>query len=68
MNKSDSNTVIDQLIQITTKEAGYLMRTAERMRELKIDIAWVKSLEDSDENSEMLDAFVSRYSRLQDTL
>ena len=29
---------------------------------------WVKSLEDNDERSEMLDAFVSRYSRLQDSL
>lgn len=68
MNTVDSKVVVEQLIRITSKESRYLLRTAERLHALKIDIAWVKLLDDSDENSEMLDAFVSRYSRLQDTL
>lgn len=68
MNKTDSKVIVDQLIKVTSKESRYLMRTAARMLALKIDVSWVKSLEESDENSEMLDAFVSRYSRLQDTL
>jgi hypothetical protein len=35
---------------------------------VNIDIYWVESLESNDERSEMLDAFVSRFGRLQDTL
>ena len=68
MNKADSKAIVEKLIRITSKEARFLLRTAARLEELKIDISWIKSLDESDENSEMLDAFVSRYSRLQDTL
>lgn len=68
MNTADSKTIAGQLIQLTSKEARYLLRTAARLRALPIDVAWVKSLDERDEHSEMLDAFVSRYSRLQDTL
>lgn len=64
----DSQFVVGQLIQVTAKEARYLERTADRLRALNIDQSWVESLENSDERSEMLDAFVSRYGRLQDTL
>ncbi len=64
----DSQFVVGQLIQVTAKEARYLERTADRLRALNIDLSWVESLENSDERSEMLDAFVSRYGRLQDTL
>jgi hypothetical protein len=64
----DNQFVVGQLIRITAKEARYLVRTADRLRALKIDLSWVISLENSDEHSEMLDAFVSRYGRLQDTL
>ena len=60
--------VLAQLLKVTAKEARYLQRTAARLDALTIDLAWVKSLENSDEHSEMLDAFVSRYARLQDTL
>jgi hypothetical protein len=68
MTKADYKAIAKQLIQITSKEARYLLRTAARLDSLRIDISWVNSLEENDENSEMLDAFVSRYSRLQDTL
>lgn len=68
MNKTDSKVIVEQLILVTAKESRYLMRTANRLMASRIDVAWVKSLEESDENSEMLDAFVSRYGRLQDTL
>lgn len=60
--------VVGQLIRITEKEARYLERTAIRLRGQNIDSAWIESLENNDEHSEMLDAFVSRYGRLQDTL
>ena len=64
----DSQFIVGQLIRVTAKEARYLERTADRLRALNIDLSWVESLENSDEHSEMLDAFVSRYGRLQDTL
>lgn len=68
MNKADIKAIVEKLIKITSKEACFLLRTAARLEEQKIDISWIKSLDESDGNSEMLDAFVSRYSRLQDTL
>jgi hypothetical protein len=68
MNTADSKAIVEQLIQVTSKEVRYLLRTAARLHALKVDTTWVKSLDGNDENSEMLDAFVSRYSRLQDTL
>ena len=64
----DTQFIVGQLIQVTTKETRYLERTANRLRVQNIDLSWVESLENSDEHSEMLDAFVSRYGRLQDTL
>lgn len=60
--------ILGQLLRITQKEAAHLARTTERLRLQPIDIAWVRSLDSDDERGEMLDAFVARYSRLQDTL
>ena len=60
--------IVTQLIRITEKEARYLGRTADRLRALTIDLQWVESLDNNDEHSEMLDAFVLRYGRLQDML
>jgi hypothetical protein len=69
MNESTKNLfVLKQLIRVTQKEAMYLVRTAERIKQQSPDIDWVGSLEHSDDRSEMLDAFVLRYGRLQDTL
>ena len=68
MSKVDNKAIVAHLIQITAKEVRYLQRTTTRLSAIKIDIAWVKSLDENDGDSEMLDAFVSRYSRLQDTL
>lgn len=64
----DNRFMVAQLIRVTTKEARYLARTADRLQAMKIDLPWVESLENNDERSETLDAFVSRYGRLQDTL
>ena len=64
----DQQFILAQLIRVTAKEVRYLKRTADRLRSLDIDIFWVESIESNDEHSEMLDAFVSRYGRLQDTL
>ena len=64
----DNKFIVEQLVRVTKKEAHYLVRTANRLRIQNVDLPWIESLEDSDEHSEMLDAFVSRYGRLQDTL
>lgn len=60
--------VVNQLIAITKKEAVYLEVTANRIRALAPDLAWIESLETNVESGEMLDAFVSRFGRLQDTI
>ena len=60
--------LITQLIKVTEKEVRYLTRTANRLNELNINLSWVESLDNNDLHSEMLDAFVSRYGRLQVTL
>ena len=64
----DSQFMVEQLLRVTEKEAYYLERTATRLRSQSLDLAWVGSLENNDAHSEILDAFVSRYSRLQDSL
>lgn len=64
----DYQCIVKQLLRITEREANYLMRTAKRLRHQHVDLVWVKSLEYNDKHSEMLDAFVLRYSRLQDTM
>lgn len=69
MNESATNLLIlKQLSRVTLKEVFYLVRTSERIKQQSPDIAWVRSLEHSDDRGEMLDAFVLRYGRLQDTL
>lgn len=68
MNEADSKAIVERLIKIASKEARYLLRTVARLQVLKINVAWVESLGNNDEHSEILDAFVSRYGRLHDTL
>lgn len=60
--------IVGQLILVTDKEARHLKMTTDRIRALVPDIAWVEALDDNVEGGEMLDAFVSRFGRLQDTL
>lgn len=60
--------VLRQLLRVTAREADYLARTAARVRAQRADLDWVASLPNNDDRSELLDAFVSRYGRLQDTL
>lgn len=38
----DSPFIVGQLIRVTAKEARYLERTADRLRALNIDLAWVE--------------------------
>lgn len=60
--------VVASLVRITSRESRYLGRTTARLRAEQPDLAWVCSLPDNDDRSEMLDALVSRYGPLQDTV
>lgn len=60
--------VVNQLLELTEKEIKHLKLTTDRIKVLQPDLEWVESLEQRIEHAEMLDAFVSRFSRLQDTL
>lgn len=60
--------LVNQLIELTEKETKHLKLTTNRLKALQPDLKWVDSLETEIEYAEMLDAFVSRFSRLQDTL
>ena len=60
--------VVAQLVVVTKKEAGHLKVTTDRIRAVSPNLVWVEALETNIEGGEMLDAFVSRFGRLQDTL
>jgi len=60
--------LVNQLVELTKKEARHLKLTTNRLKALQPDLKWVEALEEEIEYAEMLDAFVSRFSRLQDTL
>ena len=60
--------IVEQLARITAKEVRYLEQVVNKLRLMNIDMAWVESLENSEDHSVTLDAFVSRFGRLQDTL
>jgi hypothetical protein len=60
--------VVSGLLPLTDKERRHLRITADRLRAQAPDLAWVESLEANVAAGEMLDAFASRNSRLQDTL
>lgn len=59
--------LVSRLLPVTDKEARHLGITADRLRARQPDREWARSLEADIEAAEMLDAFVSRFSRLQDT-
>lgn len=63
-----TDAVLARLLALTARESEYLGRTTARLAGEQPDLAWVKSLPAADQRSEMLDAFVSRFGRLQDTL
>ena len=57
-----------RLLELAGKESRVLRRSAERIERAAPDLGWVIGLEANEPDSEMLDAFVSRFGRLQDTL
>lgn len=56
------------LLSLTEKEALLLKKTSARIRAQKPDLAWIVSFDENENRGEMMEAFVSRYSRLQDTI
>lgn len=55
-------------VGIVMKEVRHLAQTRQRLLTERIDAAWVATLEDNLELAERVDAFSSRFGRLQDTL
>lgn len=55
-------------LQLAQKEANYLAYTHNTLFTQAIDLKWVESLADFPEYAEKIDAFVSRFARLQDHL
>lgn len=56
------------LLDIARREGELLLKTDVRLFTSKINANWVRQLEYDDDLAERLDAFVSRFGRLQDTL
>jgi hypothetical protein len=56
------------LLEIVRREGDLLLKTDSRLFKVNLDAAWVKRLENEDDCAERLDAFVSRFGRMQDTL
>lgn len=55
-------------LQLAEKEAGYLTYTHRTLFSQNIDMKWVESLPQRDDLAEKIDAFVSRFARLQDQI
>ena len=69
MISPDNNSfIIERLLEITEKEVFYFQQSKIRVINSNIDIEWIEALDQNPQNSEMLDAFVARFSRLQDTI
>ena len=56
------------LLEIVRREGDLLLKTDARLFKVNIDAAWVERLENEEDLAERLDAFVSRFGRMQDTL
>ena len=64
----NNNFIIERLLEITDKEVIYFQQSKIRVINSNIDIKWIEDIEHNPQHSEMLDAFVARFSRLQDTI
>ena len=69
MTFPDNNAfIIERLLDITGKEVMYFQQSKIRVINSNIDIEWIEALDQNPQHSEMLDAFVARLCRLQDTI
>ncbi|MBL6986447.1 MAG: hypothetical protein ISR72_05255 [Methylobacter sp.] len=58
----------DHLRRVVIKERYYLICTVEKLRQADPQFRWLDALEQNADLTERLDALVSRFRRLQDTL
>lgn len=56
------------LLEIVRREGDWLLKTDRRLFNTRLDAAWVERLQEDEDLAERLDAFVSRFGRMQDTL
>ena len=59
---------LDHLRRVVIKECNYLKYSAEGLKQIDPQFQWLDEVEQHAEFAEKLDAFVSRFCRLQDTL
>ena len=57
-----------QTMDIVSREGNHLLYSWKRLYAQPINSAWVLELEEKPEIAEMLEAFVSRFGRMQDTI
>lgn len=56
------------LLEIVGRKGDLLLKTDARLFKANLDAAWVERLKNEEDLAERLDAFVSRFGRMQDTL
>jgi len=56
------------LLEIVQREGSMLLKTDAQLFKSNLDAAWVERLKDEEVLAERLEAFVSRFGRMQDTL
>jgi len=59
---------LDQLRRIVIKECNYLTYTAQGLKQADPEFHWLDAIDNNADLTERLDAFVSRFCRLQDAL
>lgn len=67
-NKFDLQLKLSHLRRVVTKENQYLNSTAQRLTQADPAFLWLDKIDQHEDLAERLDAFVSRFCRLQDTL
>ncbi len=55
-------------LQVVSKEGKHLLYSWQRLYAQSINKEWVQSLEHNPERAEQMEAFVSRYGQMQDTI
>lgn len=67
-SNNDLATRFDHLRRVVIKECQYLAYTAAGLKQADPQFHWLDEIEENSDLTERLDAFVSRFCRLQDTL
>ena len=65
---SDALPAFARTWRVVLKESALLEKTRQRLLNRPVDAEWVLRVEKDDDIAERMEAFVSRYGRLQDTL